>query len=164
MENKEIVKYKGDLIKSVGNAINISTKLLNIDFRKINAIYFDDHKIYISGMSAHLKKHFPNLIMKTFTHSEPALQCIDKFFKNGTKIDLIITGFNQIGDINGYEFANIIRKKEKDIEKRAVILLVTMYNEEYPIIAKGLKEKTFDKYFTKAVGEEIIIEIKNLVK
>ncbi|MBP6024511.1 hypothetical protein [Ferruginibacter sp.] len=164
MENKEIIKYEGGLIKSVGNAINISTKLLNIDFRKINAIYFDDHKIYISGMSTHLKKYFPNLILKTFTHSEPALQCIDKFFKDGTNVDLIITGFNQIGDINGYEFANIIRKKEKIYKKKTVILLVTMYNEEYPVIAKGLKEKTFDKYFTKATGEEIINEIKNLVK
>lgn len=164
MENNNLIKYDAGLIKRLNDALSVTNKLVDIDFRKINALHFDDHKIFLNGMTLQLKRFFPNLTMESFTNSELALHYYENSLKENIQIDLIITGLNQRPDIDGYEFAKTIREIEKPFYKRAIILIVSMYDNQCPLIVKGLEEKIFDKYFPKTVDAEIFDALKNLIK
>ncbi|MBS1571910.1 MAG: response regulator transcription factor [Ferruginibacter sp.] len=160
MENNKIIKFKGNILLRATNAIEITNKLLNIDLRKIHILHFDDHKLFLKGMELYLRKYFPNLTSEKFTNSQTALNYIKTSFKENIHLDLIITGLNQRPDINGYEFAKAVREIEKPANKRTYILLVSMYDLEFPLIKRGLEEKIFDKYFPKSADLEIIESIK----
>lgn len=163
MENNKIAKFEGSILLRATNAIEITNKLLNIDLRKIHILHFDDHKIFLRGMESYFHKFFPNLAIEKFTNSQAALNYIKNSFRENIHLDLIITGFNQRPDLNGYEFAKAVREIESSANKRTHILLVSMYDVEFPLIKRGLEEKVFDKYFPKSVGIEIIESIKRIL-
>lgn len=165
MENNEIVKYEGGLLQIVSNAIGITNKLLNIDFRKIHAVHFDDHQIFLRGVALSLKPIMPNLHIEGFTNGKEALNYVKNCYKKNEKLDIIISGINQ-KDIDGFDFAKNIRDIEKKYNKITPIIIISMYVSDplWPKIKKALDDGLWNMVLPKFVSPEKISEcIKSFI-
>lgn len=61
MENNEVIKYEGGLLKRVGNAISISNKLLAADKKPITILIANDHMLFRNGLKKALLEASPNI-------------------------------------------------------------------------------------------------------
>lgn len=165
MGNNAILKYQGGLLQSVGNAVGITNKLLNIDFRKIKAIHFDDHILYIKGVKLALKPLLPNLDIKDFTSGHDAMSYIENCYKKKEKLDLIITGLIQ-PEFDGFSFAKAVRAIQKKYNTITPILIISMCvsAEGEPSIKKASQDGLWNLAISKTSdGEEIYGCIKSLI-
>ena len=167
MPNNDIVKYNGSLLKRLENAVGVTNKLLNIDFRKINVVYFDDHPVYMRGVRLALKPLLPNIYLKEFTCGSEALIYVENCFKTNQKMDIIITGIYQPGDYDGFDFAKAIRDIEVKYNRNTPIMIISMcVGEDFaPKINKALDDRLWNAAFSKAATSEKICEcIKFLIE
>lgn len=153
MENK-IIKYKGDLIKHVGNALKITDKLLPVNLRSLKILILDDHLLYSESLSKCILKHFPNATFKFIQNGNEAFEYVTTCLENKEILDLITTDIVHMG-MSGIEFANAVRLEEAYYGRIIPILFITMQDDESFIKEAGKLSLT--KYFSKAVSEEEII-------
>lgn len=162
MENNGLVRYHGGLIKHVGNAINITNKLLSVDFRKLEIMHLDDHDIVIKGVSNCILKKFPNANTKHIHNGDVALKYVSNCLRNNIRLDLIITDIRHPG-LDGIPFAKAVRSEERSYSREIPILFIDIYSDETWI--RKVEEVTNAKMIqSHGSCEEINITIKSLIK
>lgn len=161
MEKNDIIKYEGGLVQYVGNAVNITSKLLSINLRPLKILYLDDHIVYPGGVSNCILEKYPNAIIKKIQDGNKALEYVINSLNNRESLDLIITDHFHPG-LSGIDFAKAVRIKEIDYGQKIPILFITMHGAEYFIRCVG--EIPLTKYLSKsAESEEIKLAINNLI-
>lgn len=161
MENNKIIKYQGGLVKQVGNALNITSKLLLINLRQLTILHLDDHILYSKAVTNCIIKRFPNAITKYVQNGDKALKYVLNCLENNKSLDLIITDCVHPG-LNGIDFANAVRIKEIEYLRKIPILFITLQNNE-PLV-RMIKEISLVKFFLKTSPcEEINNAISNLI-
>lgn len=159
MYQQGIIKYQAGQLQKLNDVLAITNKILEIDFRNLQIVYLDDHRIFRGGVERCLKKKLPNIFIKEFTYNTPALSYIEDCFKNKVKIDLIIIDYNHPG-LNGLCFAIAVREIQKQYLIKTPIMLITM-REGDELLHKATREGVFDVYFPKSVHPE---ELINFIK
>ncbi len=91
------------MIQHVGNAVNVTNKLLSVNLRPINILYLDDHLLFARGISNCILKKFPNAIIKNIQNGDNALEYVIDCLENKKSLNLIITDFNHPG-LDGIKF------------------------------------------------------------
>jgi response regulator RpfG family c-di-GMP phosphodiesterase len=163
VENNKVIKYKGDLIKHVGNAIAVTNKLLSIDTRSVKIIHLDDHKIISDSILICIRKKFPNAIIKCFQNSQMALDYVRNCFQNIEKLDLIITGINlRQPELDGIVFSKTIRKEEIVYKRQIPILGIDVYDDK--IIIQKFLEVGLARYLNLTIScEEINLTVSDMI-
>jgi CheY-like chemotaxis protein len=130
--------------------------------KKLTIVHLDDHRIFAKGMEMEIRdKYFQYSDWLHFPHSDNALAFINEKFSRNESINIIITDMNHLS-LNGYEFAKAVRKLESDYNMfRTPIIVLSMYQEENPLVQAGLSENLFDRFFSKDTQLEII---RNYIK
>jgi CheY-like chemotaxis protein len=123
----------------------------------LNIVHLDDQPLLCKAVKKCLTQHAMYISYSSFHHSDQALQHIEKRLTSHNKIDVIITDFTHPG-ISGYFFAREVRKLEAFYSKRHPILLLTMMKLTYPLIEKGLSERTFDQSFNKHIESRVFLK------
>ncbi len=167
MENN-IIKYEGGIIKRIGNQIKVTNKLLNIDFRELHIVHFDDHKIFLRGVELSLESKFPNLHLASFTDGIEALNYIENCYSRNERLDIILSGIKQ-PVIDGFEFAQVLRIIEKRFDKSVPIIIISMlFDPQNPwkIFNEALKSGLFNVVLPKSttpneIQEKIEYFLKN---
>lgn len=160
MENNEIKKFEGGLIKQVNNALGVTNKLLSINLRPLRISHLDDHILYAKGISNCILKKFPNATFKNIQDGDKALEYVINCFENIQLLDLIITDINHPG-LNGIDFSKAVREKEKSLKKIPIIFITMIDTED---IIKDAETIPFIKYLSKCSWcEEINFAIDNFI-
>jgi len=161
MEKNNLVKYEGGLVQYVGNAVNITNKLVSVDLRPLKILYLDDHFIYSGGASKCILEKYPNADIDKIQDGNKALEYVTNSLQNKIVLNLIITDHAHPG-LSGLDFAKAVRIKEIEYGQKIPILFITMYSDESFI--RKVREIPFTKYLSKcAWGEEIKLAINNLI-
>ena len=161
MYQDDLIKYEGNLINQVSNAISITNKLLSINLRPLNILHLYDHILYHEGILKCILKQFPNVNVKHIQNGDTAIEYVINCFKNKEHIDLIITDVNHMG-LNGIDFSFAVRDNEKNRAKKIPILFITLMDDK----SKQDKVKHLPSviYLIKTVRcEEITLEIEKLI-
>ncbi len=160
MENNKIIKYERGLVQHVGNAVNITNKLLSVNLRLLKILYLDDHPIYVKGISNIILKKFPNSIIKNIQDGDKALEYVTNCLENNALLDLIITDISHPG-LNGIDFSNAVRAMEIDYDHTIPILFITMHDDKSEV--QKIEKIPLAKYLSKCSWEEEInLAIHNL--
>jgi PleD family two-component response regulator len=167
VENNELIKHEGGLIKRVGNDIKITNKLLKINSKKVHIVHFDDHRIFLNGVQTAILKKTSAFYINGFTEGDEALKYIEDSFIKKRKVDLIITGMNQ-PKYDGFTFSKSVRDIEKKHDLSTPIILLSMMagnperNQQY--LAKGFEAGLWNMALGKnANSEELYEAIMSLV-
>ncbi|MEO9210235.1 MAG: response regulator [Ginsengibacter sp.] len=163
MENNGLIKYQGDLIKHVGNAISVTNKLISLDLRILKIMHLDDHKIFLDGILNCISKRFPNSVIELFQNSKKALDYVSNCLENNEKLDLIITGINlRQPELDGIDFTKAVRKKELEYDRKIPILGLDLYDDE--IFIQKFLNAGIDRYLTSDTScEEINYTINTML-
>ena len=154
-EKNKLIKYGGELIKHVGNSINITNKLLSVNTRVLNILHLDDHKIILNSISNCIRQKFPNADIKCFQNSQIALDYVRNCFQTIEKLDLIITGLNlRKPELDGIDFSRTVRKEEVVYKRNIPILGIDVYDDKN-LIQKFL-EVGLARYLTLTTSREQI--------
>ena len=162
MENNKIIKYEGGLVQHVGNAVNITSKLLSVNLRALKITHLDDHTLYAKGVSNCILKKFPNAIIKHFQDGDKALEYVTYCLNGNEKLDLIITDMKHPG-LNGIDFSKAVRKMALVYKQKIPILFIDVYYDEFWI--QKVKELGLSKllYSGGASCEEINLAVSNFI-
>ena len=162
MESNGIIKYKSGLLR-IGNAVHITNKLLSVDFRPLEIMHLDDHKIFLDSISKCIPNKFPNANIKKFQDSKKALEYVTNCLNNNEALDLIITGLNlRQPELDGIDFSKTVRKEGLKSNRQIPILGLDMYDDE-TFIQKFLNAGIV-RYLTSSTScEEINLTIENMI-
>lgn len=161
MENNELIKYEGGLVKRVGNAINITNKLLGKNHRPLRILYLDDHLLFSNPISKFILERYSESKIHVVQNGNQALEYVMESIRNNTHLDLIITDFTHPG-LNGVEFSISVREQEFNNVSTIPILFITMNGDESLI--KQIEEIPSAKYLPKSSSrEEILLAIDNFI-
>lgn len=153
MENNDLIKNEGGIIQYVGNAVNITSKLLSVNLKSLKILHLDDHSLFSWGLSKCILEKFPNADIKNIQNGDKALEYVLNCLGNKDLLDLIITDINHPG-LDGIKFSRAIREKEKYNEHKIPILFVTMVDDKF--IVSEVENIPFVKHLTKTTQFEII--------
>ena len=153
MENNKLIKHEAGLLKQVGNAINITNKLLLPNLRPLKILHLDDHLIFSKGVSNCIYKKFPNATINFVQDGDKALEYVSHCLKNNELLDLIITDIIHPG-LDGIEFSKAVREKEKNNECKIPILFITMLDDKSMV--RKAEEIPFTKYLLVSAPCEVI--------
>ena len=161
MEKNNLIKYERGLVQYVGNAVNITNKLVSVDLRPLKILYLDDHSVYTNGTSKCILEKYPNANIEKIQDGNKALEYVTNSLQNKISLNLIITDHFHPG-LSGLDFAKAVRIKEMEYDQTIPILFITMHSVESFI--QQVSEIPFTKYLSKSAwGEEIKLAINNLI-
>ena len=130
----------------------------------MNIIYLEDQEMFYRAIKDIIMWYFPKAVIRHIKNGDEALEMVTQEILQQKKIDLIITDINHPG-LPGYKFVYEMRELQKlhKLEPIPCIILSMVSLEDYP----GVAHAGFfmaDKYFTKDVEAELIVEaIEDLI-